>query len=131
MQRMIDVVINNYVARHFFQRDSIDLFDFVDFQNVDDDEIVNVWRINELKLFNFKLSTSYDSNFMIKNEKDIIYRNVNFFIKKILNLTVIKKQKLIKINFNVCLQNEALMWYIDEFTSLKRVNFRQFDLAEK
>ena len=109
MQRMIDVVINNYVTKHFSQRNSIDSFDFVDFQNVDDDEAANAWRINELKLFNFKLSASYDSNFMIKNEKNIIYRNVNLFVKRILNLIVIKEQNLIKINFNVCLQNETLI----------------------
>ena len=31
MQRMINVVINNYVTKHFFQRDLIDSFNFVDF----------------------------------------------------------------------------------------------------
>ena len=41
MQRMIDVVINNYVTKHFFQRDLIDLLSFVDFQNIDE-KIVNV-----------------------------------------------------------------------------------------
>ena len=47
-----------------------------------------------------------------------------------LDLTAIKNQELVKINFNICLRKNALMWYIVELSTLKRSIFRQINFNE-
>ena len=58
------------------------------------------------------------------------YHNVHFFVEKILNLIVIKKHDLMKTNLNICFHNNVFIWYIVEFTTLKRFDLRQINLTK-
>ena len=46
---------------------------------------------------------------MIRDDKNVYYRNVHLFIEKILNLIAIKSQEFIKINFNICFRDNVLI----------------------
>ena len=46
---------------------------------------------------------------MIKNNKKFYYRNIHFFCEKIHDLIIIKNEKLIKINLNICLRDIAFI----------------------
>ena len=67
---------------------------------------------------------------MIRDDKNIYYRNVHIFIERVLDLITIKNQKFVKINLNICLKKNALMWYIVELSMLKRSIFRQINFNE-
>ena len=75
--------------------------------------------------------SKYESKSMIRNDKNVYYRNVHLFIERILNLVVTKDHDVVKINLNTCLQDIALNWYIDELITLKRFELRQIDLTKK
>ena len=77
------------------------------------------------------MTSKYESKSMIKDDKNVYYRNVYLFIERILNLVITKNHDVVKINLNTCLQNIVLIWYIDELTILKRFELRQIDLTKK
>ena len=51
----------------------------------------------------------YDIESMIRDDKNIYYRNVHIFIKRMLDLITIKNQKFVKINLNIYLKKNVLM----------------------
>ena len=76
------------------------------------------------------MSSFYESRFIIRDNKNVYYRNVHLFVEKILNLIVTKNHDLIKTNLNICLRDNVFIWYIVEFTTLKRFDLRQIDLTK-
>ena len=52
---------------------------------------------------------SYDIKSMIRDDKNIYYRNVHIFIERMFNLIVIKSQKFVRINLNICLKKDTLI----------------------
>ena len=58
----------------------------------------NEWKSENLNFFDFHLFTSYDIELMIRDNKNIYYRNVHIFIERMFDLIAIKSQKLVKIN---------------------------------
>ena len=88
------------------------------------------WKSKELNFFDSFLSTSFDVDFMIKNDKNFYYRNVHLFCEKIKNLTITKRQKIVRVNLNICFRNSAFIWYIAVFNRLKRFDLRNFFLDE-
>ena len=106
-------------------------------ENVDENENADenlydtsFWRSEKLNFFDFHLSIFFEPDLMIKNDKNIVYRNVHFFCERIRDLIAIKEQKLIRINFNICMIDTALIWYISKLKILKRVDFRNLDLKK-
>ena len=135
-QRIIDAIIDNYVTRHLTSQNSSDSQKSSKSQSVfdvDNDHDTSTWRSKNLDFFDSHLSviSKYESKSMIKDDKNVYYRNVHLFIERILNLVVTKNHDVVKINLNTCLQNIALIWYIDELTILKRFELRQIDLTKK
>ena len=96
-------------------------------ESVDDEINDNKWKSKNLNFLNFHLFTSYDIESMIRDNKNIYYHNIYIFIERVLDLIAIKNQEFIKINFNICLKENALMWYIVELSTLERSTFRQID----
>ena len=135
-QRIVDVVIDNYIVKHFSQFDSSKLSNFSNLsksqsivENNDDNDI-SIWRSKNLDFFDSHLSLFYEFEFIIRNNKNVYYRNVHFFVEKILNLIVIKKHDLMKTNLNICFYDNVFIWYIVKFTILKRFDLRQINLTK-
>ena len=61
---------------------------------------------------------------MIKDDKNVYYRNVHLFCERIRNLTVIKNEELIRANLSICLFDYALIWYTSKLKALNRADLR-------
>ena len=106
-------------------------------ENIDENENADenlydtfLWCSKKLNFFDSHLSIFFELDLMIKNDKNIVYRNVHFFCERIRNLIAIKRQELICINLNICMIDTALIWYISKLKTLRRVDFRSFDLKK-
>ena len=138
IQRLLNVVVNRamnvYVRRNSFQQNSLDSLDSSKAQSivdvVDDENDTSLWRSEKLDFFDFHFSAFYDSDSMIKNDKDFYYRNVHFFCERIRDLIIIKDDDVVRINLNTCFRDTALIWYTIELKSLKRFDFRNLDVDE-
>lgn len=77
------------------------------------------WNATNLRFFYF----NYDKKIMIIEKtmkhasKDIIFKNVHFFIERAKNIAQIKKEELIKRNLFTCLRDTILTWYTVEFSN--------------
>ena len=134
IQRIIDAAFDSYVTRHSSSQNSSNFQKSSESQSVfdvDNDHDTLAWRFENFDFFDSHLSAKYESKSMIRNDKNVYYRNVHLFIERILNLVVTKNHDVVKINLNTCLQNIVLIWYIDELTVLKRFELRQIDLTKK
>ena len=49
------------------------------------------------------------------------------FVKKIKNAMITYEIKTIKINLSICLRETVQIWYIEDFSDLKKQTFRFFD----
>ena len=70
----------------------------------------------------FKSSAFYRSNSVIEHDKNIYYRDVRLFCKKVQNLTVIKNEKLIWVNLNICLFDYTLVWSIAKLSVSSQID---------
>ena len=118
-QEMQQTQQNNDQSEFFEFSDSSNSFD----ENNDENSF---WRFEDLDFFDFKLSTFFEFDFMIRDDKNIYYRNVHLFCERIRNLIVIKNEKLIRINLNICFFVYAFIWYISKLKILSRVDLRNF-----
>ena len=130
-------VVKIYFRRNFFQQSISNSFDFFDSQKeqnlndfFDDENSTSQWKSKKLNFFDSFLLTFFDVDFMIKNDKNFYYRNVHFFCEKIKNLIITKKQKIVRVNFNICFRNFVFIWYIATFNRLKRFDLRNFFFDE-
>ena len=99
------------------------------------DENLNIdestfWRSKNLDFLDSKLFTFYDSNSMIRDDKNVYYRNVHFFCERIRNLVAIKSEELIRVNLNICLFDYAFIWYILKLRALNRVDLRSLSFED-
>ena len=117
IQRLIAAVVDRtiefYIRRNSFQRNSSKPFDSQKNQSIVDviveDDETSQWRSKKLDFFDFHFSSFYETDLMIRNDKNFYYRNVHFFCERIHDLTIIKNEKLVKANLNICLRNIAFI----------------------
>ena len=87
----------------------------------------NYFKITNVNFFDFKFEKSYDSDDVVQINRNVYYRNVFMFVKKIKNAIITYKIKTIKINLSICLRETVQIWYIENFSDLKKQTFRFFD----
>ena len=116
---------NNDQSKFF---EFLDSSNSIDENNDENNDENSFWRFENLNFLDFKLSTFFELDLMIKNDKNVYYRNVHLFCEKIRNLVATKNEKLIRINFNICLFDYALIWYISKLKILSRADLRNLFL---
>lgn len=62
------------------------------------------FKITNMNFFDFKLEKLYNTDDVIQINKNVYYRNVFVFVKKIKNVIITYEIKTIKINFSICLR---------------------------
>ena len=67
------------------------------------------WRPEDLGFLDSKLPASYDPDPMVRDGKNVYYRNVHLFCERIRDLAAIKSEELIRANLNICLVDYALI----------------------
>ena len=114
------------------QIDQSKFFESSDFSNSLDENLnideSSFWRSKDLDFLDSKLFAFYDSNLMIRDDKNVYYRNVYFFCERIRDLATIKSEELIRVNLNICFFDYALIWYTSKLRALNRVDLRNFSL---
>ena len=65
-------------------------------------------------MYNEKFSTNDDS--LKYADKNIYFRDVYLFVKRIQNIVWIKNFEIIRNNLYICLRDTIIKWYIDVFT---------------
>ena len=128
VQRICDRIVQNYVERYLSSFDSSDSSESIESANAIEETTNSFWRSKDFEYFDFKLSSFYDKSSIIRDDKDVYYRNVHLFVERILNFVVTKNDDLIRTNFNFNLRSYALEWYIEKLISLKRADFRSIKL---
>ena len=88
------------------------------------------WRPKELDFFDSHLSSFYGTGPMIRDGKDLYYRNVHLFCERIHDLAITKGEELVRTNLNTCLRGTALIWYTAELSELERFGIRNLPLDE-
>lgn len=61
---------------------------------------------------------------MIRDDKDVYYRNVHLFIERMLDIVITKSVDLVRTNLNTCLRNIALIWYTIELIAFEWLGLR-------
>ena len=87
------------------------------------------WNIADVEYFDSYLNKSYDEDEIVTVEKNIYYRNVMLFVKKIKDIAQIKDSTIVRTDLNECLREVAQDWYIVELFNLERIELR-FDINE-
>ena len=97
-KKVVVRVVKVYFRRNFSQQSISNSFNFFDSQKehdlndfFDDENSTSQWKSKKLNFFDSFLSTFFDVDFMIKNDKNFYYRSVHLFCEKIKNLTITKK----------------------------------------
>ena len=88
------------------------------------------WRPEELGFFDPHLPSSYGTGPMVRDGKDLYYRNVHLFCERIHDLAITKGEELVRANLNTCLRGTALIWYTAELSGLERSGIRNLPLDE-
>ena len=100
--------------------ESFDLSNLFD-RNLNTDRS-SFWRSNDSSFLDPKSSAFYRSDFVIEHDKNIYYRDVRLFCKRVQNLIVIKNEKLIWINLNIDLFGYAFVWSIAKLSVSNQVD---------
>ena len=87
----------------------------------------NYFKITNVNFFDFKFEKSYDSDDVVQINRNVYYRNVFMFVKKIKNAMITYEIKTIKINLSIYLRETIQIWYIKSFNNLKKQTFHFFD----
>ena len=115
----MQIFINTIQTTLKFQSESNEK-NFIEFVNIDTIFDISTWKSKKLNFFDSHLSINYDIDFIIRDDKNIWIRNVYLFVERVKIKTITKEITLVKQNFNICLRDYALIWYITQFINLKR-----------
>ena len=63
------------------------------------------FKIIDVKFFDFKLKNFYETNDVIQIDRNVYYKNVFLFVKKIKNAVITYETKTIQINLSICLRD--------------------------
>ena len=80
----------------------------------------NYFKITNVNFFDFKFEKSYDSDDVVQINRNVYYRNVFMFVKKIKNAMITYEIETIKTNLSTCLRDTVQIWYIENFSDLKK-----------
>ena len=85
------------------------------------------FKIIDVGFFDSKLKNFYEADDVIQIDRDVYYRNVFLFVKKIKNAVITYETKTIRVNFSICLRDTIQIWYTENFNDLKKQALRFFD----
>jgi hypothetical protein len=78
------------------------------------------FRAFDVKFFDSQLNSSYDSDDVVQVERNLYYRNVYLFVKRIKNVVIMSETDAVRINLSTCLRDSTQVWYIENLSDLKK-----------
>ena len=82
------------------------------------------FKISDVDFFDSKLNEFYETDDVVQIDRDIYYRNVYFFVKRIRDTITIVETEKIKSNFSNCFRKSIQIWYTKRFFDLKKEALR-------
>ncbi len=65
------------------------------------------FRAFDVKFFDSQLNSSYDSDDVVQVERNLYYRNVYLFVKRIKNVVIMSETDAVRINLSTCLRDST------------------------
>ncbi len=78
------------------------------------------FRASDVEFFDSQLDSFYDSENVVQIERDLYYKDVYLFVKRVKNAVIMSEAKTIRTNLSICLRESIQIWYIEKLSDLKK-----------
>ena len=80
------------------------------------------WNSEDIDYFdsNYEGKSADTEELVTHSKKDIYYRDVHIFVKRVKKMTMILKTNTVRNNLSTCLRETALIWHTAELTNISR-----------
>jgi hypothetical protein len=87
----------------------------------------NAFRAFDVKFFDSQLNSFYEQNDVVQINRNLYYRNVYLFVKRVKDVVIMSEAKIVRTNLFACLRESAQIWYIEELSDLEKKTLRTLD----
>ncbi len=67
----------------------------------------NVFRVFDVEFFDSQLNSSYDSDDVVQIERDLYYKNIYFFVKRVKDVVIMFDVEIVRTNLSICLREST------------------------
>jgi hypothetical protein len=85
------------------------------------------FRTFDVKFFDSQLNSLYDSSDVVQIERNLYYKDVYLFVKRIKNVVIMSETDAVRTNLSTCLRDSTQVWYIEDLSDLKKEALRTLD----
>jgi hypothetical protein len=85
------------------------------------------FRTSNVRFFDSQLNFSYESDNVVQVNRDLYYRDVYFFVKRVKNVMIMSDAEVVRINLSICLRETTQVWYTEDLSHLKKEALRTLD----
>ncbi len=85
------------------------------------------FRTSDVKFFDFQLNSSYESDDVVQIKRNLYYRDVYLFVKRIKNVVIMSETNAVRINLSACLRDSTQVWYTEDLSDLKKKALRTLE----
>ncbi len=82
------------------------------------------FRTSDVEFFDSQLDLSYDSSDVVQVNRDLYYRNVYLFVKRVKNVVIMSDVDAVRTNLSTCLKESTQVWYTEELSDLEKKTLR-------
>jgi hypothetical protein len=87
----------------------------------------NVFKVFDVEFFDSQLDSSYDSDDVVQIERDLYYKNVYFFVKRVKDVVIMFDVEVVRTNLLTCLRESTQIWYTEKLSDLKKKTLRTLE----
>jgi hypothetical protein len=80
----------------------------------------NSFRASNVRFFDSQLNSFYDSDDVVQINRNLYYKNVYLFVKRVKDVVIMFDVEVVRINLLTCLRDSTQMWYIESLSDLKK-----------
>ena len=85
----------------------------------------------DVNFFDFKLDDSYDSENVVQVERNVYYRDVYLFVKRVKDIVSIHEDEKMKTNLFSCLKGNAQIWYTENLNDFEKKALRSLKKTDR
>lgn len=83
-------------------------------------KIKTSFKIQNVDFFDSILNEFYKPNDVVKMKKDVYYKNVYFFVKRIKDVVIMCEFEKMQSNLSSCLRKTIQIWYIEDLKDFEK-----------
>jgi hypothetical protein len=85
------------------------------------------FRVSDVRFFDSQLNSFYDSDDVVQINRDLYYKNVYFFVKRVKDAMIMSNAEIVRTNLSICLRETTQVWYTEDLSDLEKKTLRTFD----